>query len=168
LKHIFAEASNSSLHDEVAQHLFHVSGTAGHGSRIVGSQQADHYTHTHIYCFHAKKLCEVFDQTPSRQDFSRWARQDFSFSSFMRKVRPEMCDLKPLNGTNPPTPPFCLELRHPAPLILHPIPQHYFYIDLAVYFFCLHTHARTQFPYSSHASQLILKKSLHVWSSSPM
>ena len=53
-----------------------------------------------------------------------------SFSPFMRKVWPEMGDLKPLNGTNPPNPPFCFVLRHPAPLLSHPILQHNVYIPL--------------------------------------
>jgi len=45
-----------------------------------------------------------------------------------------MGDLKPLNGTNPPNPPFCFVLRHPAPLLSHPILQHYFHIPFPCFF----------------------------------
>jgi len=45
-----------------------------------------------------------------------------SFSPFMRIKWPEMGDLKPLNGTNLPTPPYSLPLRHTAPPLPQPIP----------------------------------------------
>eukprot|EP00277_Geminigera_cryophila_P044639 CAMPEP_0173076006 /NCGR_PEP_ID=MMETSP1102-20130122/12074_1 /TAXON_ID=49646 /ORGANISM="Geminigera sp., Strain Caron Lab Isolate" /LENGTH=158 /DNA_ID=CAMNT_0013945621 /DNA_START=924 /DNA_END=1397 /DNA_ORIENTATION=- len=62
LKAYLADATNSSPHDEVAQHLLYPVFNMivpAMGVELYGSQQADHYTHVHNY-FHAK-LCEVFE-----------------------------------------------------------------------------------------------------------
>jgi len=103
-----ATVTNSSLHDEVAQHLlyqaFYVL-VPGMGVELYGSQQADHYTHTHTYCFHVK-LCEVFDETPLPvMGSTGFLMKGISFSPFMRNKWPEMGELQPLNGTNLPAPP---------------------------------------------------------------
>jgi len=83
----------------------------GMGVELYGSQQADHYTHTQICCFHVK-LCQVFDETPLPvMGTTGFLTKGISFSPFMRKVWPEVGDSKPLNGTNLPVPPFYLYLR---------------------------------------------------------
>ena len=94
----------------------------GMGVEVYGSQQVDHYTHVHNYCFHVK-LCEVFDETPLPvMGPTGFLTKGISFSPFMHIKWPEMGDLKPLNGTNLPAPPSSLPPRHPAPLLPQPIP----------------------------------------------
>jgi len=74
----------------------------GMGVEQYGSQQANHYTHVHNYCFHVK-LCEVFDETPLPVTGSAgFLTKDISFSPFMRNKWPEMGDLKFLNGSETP------------------------------------------------------------------
>jgi len=121
LKAYLADATNSSLHDEVAQlPAFNVL-VPGMGVELYGSQQADHYTHTHNYCFHVK-LCEVFDETPLPvMGPTGFLTKGISFSPFMRNKWPGMGELKPLNGTNLPAPPSYFQPRHPTPFLSQPI-----------------------------------------------
>jgi len=66
LKTYLADATNSSLYDEVDQYLLYPvfnMVVPGIGVELYGRHQTDHYTHVHNYCFHVK-LCEVFDETP--------------------------------------------------------------------------------------------------------
>jgi len=127
-----ANATNSSLHNKVAQHLLYLAFNMlvlGMGVDLYGSQQANHYTHTHIHCFHVK-MCEVFDETPLPvMGPTGFLTKGISFSPFMRQKWPEMGDLKPLNSTNLPAPSSYFQSRHPAPLLSHPILL-YFHISL--------------------------------------
>jgi len=134
LKAYLSDATNSSLHDEVAQDLLYPPFNflvPGMGVDLYGNQQADHYTHVHNYCFHVI-LCEVFDETPLPVTGpAGFLTEGISFSPFMRNKWPEMGDLKSLNGSNLPFSLPLLQPRHPAtpfpqPLLLSvhvPFPQ---------------------------------------------
>ena len=97
LKTYLADVTNSSLHDELVQHLLYPVFNmlvSGMGVELYGSQQADHYTHIHNYCFHLK-LCEVFDETPLPVTGpTGFPTKGISFSPFMRNKWPEMGNLK--------------------------------------------------------------------------
>ena len=95
LKAYLSDATNSSLHDKVAQHLLYPPFNMlvpGMGVEQYGSQQADHYIHVHNYCFHVK-LREVFDETPLPVTGpTGFLTKGISFSPFMRNKWPEMGD----------------------------------------------------------------------------